>query len=118
MQGDFQQLIDATHPGMLSAPQAGSIPMSDQDQNIPPDRMSIDPRSKFHDSSALERGLGIRFNGVERHNVNEYCISEGWVRLPAGRSLDRRGQPMTMKLQGQVEVWFLGDGDKSETPAD
>ena len=110
---------------MLSAPQAGSIPMSDQDHNTPPDRMAINPRSKFHDTSALERGIGIRFNGVERHNVDEYCISEGWVRLPVGKSLDRRGQPMTMKLQGNVEAWFLDESDldesdqgETETPAD
>ena len=99
--------------------------MSDSDQNTPalsspPDHMSNDPRSKFHDPSVLERGIGIRFNGVERHNVDEYCISEGWVRVPVGKSLDRRGQPMTMKLQGKVEAWFLLDanGDKTETPAD
>ena len=108
---------------MLSAPQAGSIPMSDQDQNTPdksspPDRMSNDPRSKFHDPSVLERGIGIRFNGVERHNVDEYCISEGWVRVPAGKSLNRRGQPMTLKLQGKVDAWFLDDGSEAETPAD
>ncbi len=113
-------LIDGTHPGMLSTPQAGSIPMSDSSQNTPPDHMSNDPRSKFHDPSVLERGIGIRFNGVERHNVDEYCISEGWVRLPVGKSLDRRGQPMTMKMRGTVEAWFLDDGDdaEAETPAD
>lgn len=112
----FAQLIDATHPGMLSAPHAVKIPMS----NTPPDHMSNDPRSKFHDPSVLERGIGIRFNGVERHNVDEYCISEGWVRLPVGKSLDRRGQPMTMKLQGKVEAWFLDESTsaEAETPAD
>jgi hypothetical protein len=73
----------------------------------PPDRLSNDPRSKFYDESVLERGIGIRFNGVERHNVEEYCISEGWVRLPVGKALDRHGQPMTMKVKGQVEAWFL-----------
>ena len=73
----------------------------------PPDRLSNDPRSEFYDESTLERGIGIRFNGVERHNVEEYCISEGWVRLPVGKSLDRHGQPMTMKVKGQVETWFL-----------
>ena len=113
---------------MLSAPLAGSPPMSDQDHNTPdksspdksspPDRMSNDPRSTFHDPSVLERGIGIRFNGVERHNVDEYCISEGWVRVPAGKSLNRRGQPMTLKLQGKVEAWFLDDGSEAETPAD
>ena len=80
--------------------------------DTPPDHLSNDPRSKHHDPSVLERGIGIRFNGVERHNVDEYCISEGWVRLPVGKSLDRRGQPMTMKVKGKVEAWYLdADGD-------
>jgi hypothetical protein len=79
----------------------------------PPDHLSNDPRSKFHDEKALERGIGIRFNGIERHNVDEYCISEGWVRLPVGRSLDRRGQPMTLKVKGTVEAWFLDDAGQA-----
>ena len=74
--------------------------------DTPPDRLSNDPRSKFHDADALERGIGIRFNGVERTNVEEYCISEGWIRVAAGRALDRRGQPITMKYKGTVEAWF------------
>jgi len=92
--------------------------MTDNKPDTPPDHLSNDPRSKFHDAAVLERGIGIRFNGVERHNVDEYCISEGWVRLPVGRSLDRRGQPMTMKVKGTVEAWFLDAGDEGETPAD
>ena len=60
----------------------------------------------------------IRFKGEERHNVDEYCISEGWVRVAAGKALDRRGQPMTMKLQGPVEAWFLDTANAGETPAD
>lgn len=72
----------------------------------PPDRLSNDPRSRFYDGAVLERGIGIRFNGVERTNVEEYCISEGWVRLPVGKALDRRGQPMTMKVKGTVEAWY------------
>lgn len=72
-----------------------------------PDRLSVDPSSKFHDEKLLERNIGIRFNGTERTNVEEYCISEGWVRLPVGKSLDRRGNAMTMKANGKVEVWFL-----------
>jgi hypothetical protein len=75
--------------------------------DTPPDRLSNDPRSKFYDEALLERGIGVRFNGVERHNVEEYCVSEGWVKLPVGKALDRRGQPMTMKVKGTVEVWFL-----------
>lgn len=73
----------------------------------PPDRLSTDERSPFHDAAALARGIGVRFNGVEKHNVEEYCISEGWVRLPVGKTLDRRGNPMTLKVKGQVEAYYL-----------
>ena len=86
--------------------------------DTPPDRLATDPRSPHHDAATLERGIGIRFNGVERHNVEEYCVSEGWVKLPVGKSLDRRGQPMTMKVKGTVEAWFLDTAGESETPAD
>ena len=75
--------------------------------NTPPDRLCVNPRSPFYDEALLERGIGVRFNGVERTNVEEYCISEGWVRLPVGKSLDRHGNAMTMKANGTVEVWFL-----------
>ena len=78
--------------------------------DTPPDRLCVNPRSPFYDEAALERGIGVRFNGTERHNVEEYCISEGWVRLPVGKSLDRRGNAMTMKANGTVEVWFLDTG--------
>lgn len=74
--------------------------------DAPPDRLSNDPRSKFHDPDLLERGIGIRFNGVERTNVEEYCVSEGWIRVAMGRALDRRGQPMTMKIKGTVDPYF------------
>ena len=57
-------------------------------------------------AALLERGIGIRFNGEERHNVEEYCVSEGWIRVQAGRALDRRGQPMTLKIRGKVEPYF------------
>jgi hypothetical protein len=75
--------------------------------DVPPDRLSLNPRSPFHDASALARGIGIRFKGEERHNVEEYCISEGWVRLPVGKALDRRGNAMTIKASGEVVAWFL-----------
>ena len=74
-----------------------------------PDRLSNDPRSKFHDADLLARGVGIRFNGSERTNVEEYCVSEGWIRVSVGKALDRRGQPMTMKLKGQVEPYLRGE---------
>ena len=71
-----------------------------------PDRLSNDPTSPFYDESVLNRGIGIRFNGQERNNVEEYCVSEGWIRTAVGRSLDRRGQPMTIKVKGTVEPFF------------
>ncbi|MBB1061503.1 DUF3297 family protein [Marilutibacter spongiae] len=92
--------------------------MSDTPTDSPPDRLSNDPRSPFHDETLLERGIGIRFNGIERHNVEEYCISEGWVRMAMGKSLDRRGQPITVKAKGTVEAWFLLPPDASENAPD
>ena len=74
--------------------------------DAPPDHLSTDPRSPFHDAAVLERGIGIRFNGEEKTNVTEYCVSEGWVRLPFGKTLDRRGNPMTVKAKGVVEPYF------------
>ena len=71
-----------------------------------PDRLSLDPRSPFYDEEVLGRGVGIRFNGAEKTNVEEYCISEGWIRVMAGRSRDRHGNPMTIKLKGKVEPFF------------
>lgn len=78
-----------------------------------PDRLSVDPRSPHYDRELLERGVGIRFNGVERRDVEEYCLSEGWIRVPVGRARDRRGNPMTMKLRGQVEAWLKSPPEAS-----
>lgn len=72
----------------------------------PPDRLSNNPKSPFHDPAALARGVGIRFNGVEKTNVEEYCVSEGWIRVSVGATKDRKGDPLTMKLQGPVEPYF------------
>lgn len=72
----------------------------------PPDRLSNDPRSRHYDASAMQRGIGIHFNGIERKDVEEYCVSEGWIRVAVGKALDRRGNPMTLKLKGSVEPWF------------
>ena len=74
--------------------------------DTPPDRLSVDPASPHHDATLLERGVGIRFKGVEKTNVEEYCISEGWVRLAAGKARDRHGNPVTIKLKGPVEAYF------------
>lgn len=72
-----------------------------------PDRLSVNPASPFYNEELLERGIGVRFKGVEKTNVEEYCISEGWVRLAVGKTVDRHGNPLTMKLQGPVEVSWL-----------
>jgi hypothetical protein len=80
--------------------------MADKATDTPPDRLSLDPRSEFYDETLLSRGVGIKFNGQEKTNVIEYSVSEGWIRIAAGRSRDRFGQPMTIKLKGQVEPYF------------
>ncbi|UXI70170.1 DUF3297 family protein [Tahibacter amnicola] len=74
--------------------------------DTPPDRLDANPKSRYHDAAAMERGVGIRFNGEEKFNVEEYCVSEGWIRVPFGKSLDRRGNPMTVKLKGEVVAYF------------
>lgn len=71
-----------------------------------PDRLSVNPDSPHYNAALLERGIGVRFNGAEKTNVEEYCVSEGWVRLAAGASRDRKGNPMTIKLKGVVEPYF------------
>jgi hypothetical protein len=74
--------------------------------DTPPDRLSTDPRSPHYDAEALNRDVGIRFKGVEKNNVEEYCVSEGWVRVAAGNAKDRFGNPLTIKLTGKVEPYF------------
>lgn len=79
--------------------------------DVPPDHLAIHPRSPFFDAEKLRRGIGIRFKGAVRTNVEEYCISEGWVRVQAGRTLDRKGNPLTIKLTGPVEAWYEDLGE-------
>ena len=71
-----------------------------------PDRLSVNPRSPFHVAAVLEHDIGVRFNERERSDVEEYCISEGWVKVPAGKTLDRKGQPLLITLKGKVEVFY------------
>jgi hypothetical protein len=71
-----------------------------------PDRLSVDPRSPHYVAAVLEHDIGVRFNDRERSDVEEYCISEGWVKVPAGKTLDRRGQPLLITLKGKVEVFY------------
>ena len=96
--------------------------------DTPPDRLSINPKSEHFDRDVLQRGVGIRFKGRERTDVEEYCMSEGWIRVAAGKALDRHGQPITIKLSGPVEAWFYdraqaageagkAEGDEQAAPA-
>ena len=74
--------------------------------DTPPDRPSTDPNSPYYDAALLERGVGIRFDGKEKTNVEEYCVSEGWIKVAAGKALDRKGNALTIKLKGPVEPYF------------
>ena len=87
--------------------------MNDTSQTLPtpqrpslPDRLCVDPRSPFHVAAVFEHEIGIRLNDKERKDVEEYCISERWVRVPAGKALDRKGQPLMIKLKGKVEAFY------------
>jgi len=80
--------------------------------DTPPDRLSNNPRSLYFDADVLARDVGIRFKGVEKTNVEEYCVSEGWIRVAAGNAKDRYGKPLTIKLTGPVEAYF-----RIKTPA-
>lgn len=102
-------MTDETPP-LETAPVTAAPATSGPD--VPPDRLAINPRSPHFDADKLRRGIGIRFKDVVRTNVEEYCISEGWVRVQAGKSMDRKGNPLTIKLNGPVEAWYedLGEG--------
>ncbi len=84
---------------------------SDTTESAPiqlPDRLSVDQMSPYYNPDLLVRGVGVKINGVEKTNVEEYCISEGWVRVPAGKARDRKGNQLTLKIKGDVEVWLKG----------
>ena len=86
--------------------------MSDAPDETPtmPDRLSVDPASPYYDGDLLARGVGIRFKGEEKTNVEEYCVSEGWVRLALGNKVDRHGKALTIKLSGPVEPYLRDAG--------
>lgn len=90
---------------------AQTPPAAPAASDTPPDRLAIDPRSPDFDGPALQRGIGIRFKERVRTDIEAYCISEGWVRVQAGKSLDRKGRPLTIKLTGPVEAWFEDLGE-------
>lgn len=79
--------------------------------DVPPDHVAIHPGSPFFDADKLQRGIGIRFKGVVRTNIEEYCISEGWVKVQAGKTVDRKGMPLLLKLNGPVEAWYEDLGE-------
>ncbi len=74
--------------------------------DTPPDRLSIYPHSPYYNYDVLVRGIGVRFRGEEKTTVEEYCVSEGWIKVSGGKSLDRKGRPLQLTLKGPVEVWF------------
>ena len=86
--------------------------------DTPPDRLSVNPRSPYYDEAVLARGVGIRFKGEEKTNVDEYCVSEGWVRLTVGKQVDRKGNPLTVKLSGEVVPYFLTEADAETETAE
>jgi hypothetical protein len=88
--------------------------MAEETPSELPDRLSLDPRSPYFDAEILKNGVGIKFNGQEKTNVQEYCVSEGWIKIPAGRSRDRYGNPMTITLKGKVEPRIEGSGDQAD----
>ena len=86
---------------------ANAQPAPEETTRVPlPDRLSVDPRSPHHVAAVFEHGIGIRFNDRERHDVEEYCLSEGWIKVPAGKARDRRGQPLLITLKGKVEAYY------------
>ena len=87
--------------------------MADETDKALPDRLSLDPRSEWFDADVLQQPVGIKFNGQEKTNVQEYCVSEGWIKVAAGRSRDRYGNPMTITLKGKVEP-YRDEGEPGE----
>ncbi len=77
--------------------------------DTPPDRLSNNPKSPHYEQAVLERGIGIRFNGAEKTTVEEYCVSEGWIRVAVGKTVDRKGNPLTLMMRGKVEPYFRTD---------
>jgi hypothetical protein len=95
----------AANTGAPVAPETAS------GSDVPPDRLAINPRSPHFDADKLQRGIGIRFKDAVRTNVEEYSISEGWIKVQAGKTKDRNGQPLTIKLSGPVEAWYEDLGE-------
>ena len=82
--------------------------------DTPPDHLSNNPGSPHFNMEALQRGVGIRFKGREREDVEEYCASEGWIRVAAGKAVDRKGNPVTIRLNGDLEIWWRDEGEGAD----
>ncbi len=104
-------MTDEDVPATSAAQTAATPEPREAGLDLPPDRLAIDPRSEHFDGDLLRRGIGIRFKGAQRTNVEEYCISAGWIRVQAGKALDRKGRPLTVKLSGPVEAWYEDLGE-------
>ena len=94
------------------APETTAAAPASAGPDVPPDHLAINPRSPYFDADKLGRGVGIRFKDRVRTDIEEYCISEGWVRVQAGKTMDRNGNPLTLKLNGPVEAWYEDLGDE------
>ena len=97
-------MTDTTSP--LASPSADATTLIAATRPELPDHLCIDPRSPHYAPAVLEHAIGIQFNGKERFDVEEYCISEGWVKIPAGKTVDRKGRPLLMKVKGKVEAFY------------
>ena len=91
--------------------ETGAATKASNANDFPPDRLSVNPRNEHFNQDVLQRGVGIRFKGNQRRDIEEYSISEGWVRVQAGKTMDRKGNPLTIKLNGPVEAWYEDLGD-------
>jgi len=89
-----------------TTPAAAATTTATTDRPALPDHLSVDPRSPNHVAAVFQHDIGIRFNGKDRTDVEEYCVSEGWVKVPAGKTVDRKGRPLMIKLKGKVEAFY------------
>jgi hypothetical protein len=98
-------------PEITPVATTGAPDSSPSGKDVPPDHLSVNPSNPFFNGELLRRGVGIRFKGVDRIDIEEYSISESWVRVQVGKTVDRKGQPLTIKINGPVEAWFEDLGE-------
>lgn len=103
---------------MTDTPETAAPELTGANGDTPPDRLSTNPRSPHFNMDVLQRGIGIRFKDRVRNDVEEYSISEGWIRVAAGKTKDRHGQPLTIKLSGPVEAWYENPAEDADAAAE